>query len=318
MIEVVMPSVLTTIQDLGRRGWQAYGVPVSGPMDFIAQRAANMLVSNSPQAATLEIGYSSAEFIAWQDCLIAVTGAGFSLRIANRRMPLWTSIFVRKRWRIEIEKVGDGNWAYLAAQGGFRTPPALGSRSSYLPARLGAPALAPGDALHLGPTLDKPLSLLAAATFTSIPVEYTTNPVIAVLPGPQAHYFTPAALAALQDSPYHISRRSDRTGYRLDGPPLERAIPGELLSEGMARGCIQVPADGLPIIMQADCPTVGGYPKIASVITADQPLLAQTPVEAGQIRFAEVTVEQAHARYQALMRQLNERFSPPEPEEYYA
>lgn len=312
MLEVLAASPLTTIQDGGRRGWQAFGVPVSGPMDWFAHRAANLLAANPPGAAALEIGFTSAEFRVLQDCLIAATGPGFTLFVNDRPMRMGASIFVRKNGRIHLEKQGPGNWAYLAAHGGIQTPLTLGSRSSYLPARLGPPPLAPGDVLPIG-AARAPLPELAARTL-AFSLDYPPNPTLRVLPGPQANFFS---LADFYASEYALSPLSDRTGYRLTGPPLERLLPGELLSEGMTRGCIQIPPDGQPIVMQADCPPTGGYPKIASLITADQPLLAQTPIGTGHIRFIETTIEEAQTTLREMTRRLETGIIHPATEEYF-
>lgn len=312
MLEVISPSVLITVQDTGRRGWQALGVPVSGPMDWFAHRAANLLAANPPGTAALEIGFTSAEFRALEDCLIAATGPGFTLFVNDRPMRMGVSIFVRKNGRIRLEKQDSGNWAYLAAHGGIQAPLTLGSRSSYLPARLGPPPLAPGDTLPIG-AARAPLLELAARTLAFF-LDYPPNPTLRVLPGPQADFFSRAAFYA---SEYTLSPLSDRTGYRLAGPALTPLRPGELLSEGMTRGCIQIPPDGQPIVMQADCPTTGGYPKIASVITADQPLLAQTPIGAGKIRFVETTIEEAQTALREMTTRLETGIIHPANEEYF-
>ena len=272
MLEIITPSVLTTIQDAGRRGWQAFGVPLSGPMDAFAWRAANLLVANPPDAAVIEFGYTSAELLALEDCLVAATGPAFALFINERPMRAWTSIYVRKNGHIRLEKLDTANWGYLAAHGGITSALALSSRSSYPAARLGASQFVTGHILTIGPSRAS-LPALASRTIDPLPIQYSPTPTIATIPGPQQTYFTHSALRTFYASAYTITPTSDRTGYRLDGPPLERLIPGELISEGMARGCIQIPTDGLPIVMQADCPTTGGYPKIASVIAADQPIL---------------------------------------------
>ncbi|MDW8279189.1 MAG: biotin-dependent carboxyltransferase family protein [Anaerolineales bacterium] len=307
MLEVLIPSLLTTVQDSGRFGWQAFGVPRGGPMDWFAHRAANLLAANPPEAAALEIGYTSAEFLALDDCLIAAAGPGFALFINDRPMRMEASIFVRKNGRIRLEKQGPGNWAYLAAHGGIQTPLTLGSRSSYIPARLGAPPLAPGDRLPLG-TARAPLPDLAARAL-KFPVNYALNPTLRVLPGPQADSFSKNAFYAAE---YSLSPTSDRTGYRLNGPPLEPLRPGELLSEGLTRGCIQIPPDGQPIVMQADCPPTGGYPKIGAVITADQPLLAQAPIGTGRIRFVETTIEEAQNALRKWVARLKTAIEYPE------
>lgn len=306
MLEIVEPSLLTTIQDTGRHGWQAFGVPVSGPMDAFAQRAANLLVGNPPNAAAIEIGITSAVFYAHTNCLIAVAGAGFRLQAGPWQLPLWSSIYVRARSLIRIEKAGDGNWAVLAIHGGIETSPALGSRATTLRTTLtGEPAhpLQAGEILPIGPTRAF-LPGLAARKLSHIPVRYSPNPVVRVILGPQHDWFSAEAFSAFYATPYAISPASDRIGYRLTGAALERATSKELISEGMARGCIQVPGDGQPIIMQADCPTAGGYPKIASVISADQPLLAQTPISSGRIRFVETSIEAAQASYRQMINSL--------------
>lgn len=305
MLEIVEAALFTTVQDAGRCGWQAFGVPVSGPMDAFALRAANLLVDNPPACAALEIGITSAEFYCHADSLVAVCGAGFRLLVDNRSLPLWMSVYVRAGSFLRVEKAGDGNWAVLAVHGGIQTPPVLGSRATTLRTTLGAePArsLAPGNLLVIGPSRAFLPGL--AARKLSQPPAYKPNPTIRILPGPQRDWFTPEALKTFSASVYSLSPTSDRTGYRLNGPTLARARTGEMLSEGMARGCIQVPADGQPIIMQADCPTMGGYPKIASVISADQPLLAQTPFASGQIRFIETDIETAQNSYRQMVRNL--------------
>lgn len=307
MLEILSPSLITTVQDGGRRGWQAYGVPVSGPMDALAHRAANLLAGNPPHAAALEIGLGGAAFAADVDCLVAAAGSGFSLTVDGRPMRMWTSVYVRKGREIRLDRMGHGNWAYIAIHGGLDTLPALGSRATTLRATLGgdpARPLAPGDRLPIGPAT-RPLLDLAARHLDPGFIPYSASPEIAVIPGPQAAQFSPAALFTFHSSLFTISPASDRTGYRLGGPPIPREGVGELVSEGMARGSIQIPADGLPIVMQADCPTMGGYPKIASVISADQPVLAQAPIGTGAIRFVESTLEAAQARYRQVLHRLD-------------
>jgi len=318
MLEVLEPALLTTVQDGGRHGWQAFGVPVSGPMDAFALQAANLLVCNPPDAAAIEIGFTSALFIARKACLIALTGVGFTPSVGGIDMPLWTSIYVRGNYVVRISKSGAGNWAYLAVQGGIQTPVALGSRSTYLRARLGVEAahlLQAGDMLPAGTPERIPVEL-AGRRIVDVPVSYSEDATIRVIPGPQYSHFTTEGLQTLFSSTYTISTISDRSGYRLDGPPIERANKAELVSEGMACGCIQVPASGLPIVMQVDCPTVGGYPKIASVISVDRTVLAQVPFGSGRIRFQETTIEQAQSSLRAMMRDLPERIIQPEVDDY--
>jgi biotin-dependent carboxylase-like uncharacterized protein len=310
MLELLEPALLTTVQDSGRTGWQAYGVPRSGPMDAIAFYAANRLAGNPPETAAIELGLSGARLHARRECLLALAGPGFSMNVYGWRFGSWTSVYVRPGTLVEIEKAGDGNWGVLAVHGGIRTPPALGSRATTLKSTLtGQPArpLVPGDTLPIGPSRADIIALAGRKIVP--PLEYTSNPTIRVIVGPQKDWFSPEALAMFYNSTYRISPASDRTGYRLEGPPLARADGRELLSEGMARGCIQIPADGNPIVTQADCPTTGGYPKIASVIAADQPILAQTLIASGEIRFVETTVKQAQSAYRELIANLEKEIA---------
>jgi antagonist of KipI len=239
--------------------------------------------------------------------------------VGKWQLPLWTSVYARAGSTISLEKAGEGNWLMLAIHGGIETRPALGSRATTLRATLtGQPArpLQANDILPIGPGRAF-LPGLAARKLASAPVGYSLNPTIRVIPGPQRDWFAPESINTFFASTYRISPTSDRAGFRLNGPLLERAKKGELISEGMARGCIQVPADGQPIVMQADCPTTGGYPKIASVITADQPILAQTPISSGQIRFIETTIDQAQSAYRTLIANLETQIANCRAEDDY-
>src|SRR5690242_13053912 len=149
-LEVLEANGLATIQDSGRQGWRRFGVPTSGPMDAFAFHAANALVNNPPACAALEIGLGDATFQAMQDCIVAVTGAGYKLSIYIWEFPLWSSFFVRAGWKISFTKTGDGMWAYLAVVGGVQVQPVLGSRSAYLRGAFGGfkgRQLGPGDVI---------------------------------------------------------------------------------------------------------------------------------------------------------------------------
>ncbi len=314
MLEVITPSVQTTIQDQGRSGWQAFGVPPSGPMDAFAFRAANLLIGNPLQAAMLEIGYSSAAFTATEDCLIAATGAGFSLFINEQPFRFWTSIYVRKNSLIQIKKTGAGNWAYLALHGGIQTQPMLGSCSTHLASGLGAGLITAGQLIKLNTATTSLLKMAARHLPESARPNYSENLIIKTIAGPQAQWFSKESQQQFYLSEYRISPDSNRMGYRLIGDAIKASQPRELISEGMARGCIQIPAGGMPIVMQADHPTTGGYPKIAAVIAADQPLLAQAPVTSGLIKFLAVSVEQAQNEFREQMIRLSKNIQQTEDE----
>ncbi len=300
MLEVLDVSGLATLQDSGRRGWQSYGVPISGPMDWFAHRTANSLLRNSPDAVAIEIGLSEATFRAKRDCVLAVTGAGFEVENYVWTFPLWTSFYVRAGWRVQVKKISGGNWAYLAIAGGFETKAMLGSKSTYLLGGLGS-ALRAGDILQTGkPAIE--ISKLAARDF---PVEkyinYNQTPMIEVIVGPQQDRFTENGLQTFYGSEYALSKSFDRMGYRLEGNSIAHSRGADLISEGMTMGSVQVPANGQPIVMMADSPTTGGYPKIANVTRASLPLLAQCEAGIGKIRFQETSVEDAQEKLRKMI-----------------
>lgn len=303
-LEIIEANGLATIQDAGRAGWKKFGVPSSGPMDAFAFRAANTLVGNESNSAAIEIGLGDIAFRATRDCVIAVAGAGFALSIYMWDFPLWGSCYVRAGWTIRLNKLDSGMWAYLALAGGVQTQGRLGSASTNLRARFGGldgRQLQVGDVLQAGnPT--RSLSDLAARTLPeSARLAYSDHPTLDVIPGPQEKYFTDESIATFMSHEYTVSPTSDRMGYRLEGAALTHRIKTELTSEGMTMGAIQVPANGQPIVMMADSPTTGGYPKIATVASADLPLLAQCVPNKSKIRFRETTVAKAQKRYRELM-----------------
>jgi biotin-dependent carboxylase-like uncharacterized protein len=299
MLEVVDVSGSVTFQDSGRRGWRSYGVPVSGAMDWFAHRAANVLTGSPVDSPVIEIGLGEASFLARQNCVIAVTGAGYEVQNYVWTFPLWTSFFVRAGWYITVKKTSGGNWAYLSVAGGFEFEPVLNSRSTYVRGEL-------GNSIRVGDMLKtcKPsrgFDQLSARTF---PVEkymtYSQSPIVEVIAGPQADRFTKDGIQTFYGSEYQLSNSFDRMGYRLEGKSIDHSSGADLISEGMTVGSIQIPASGQPIVMMADAPTTGGYPKIANVITADIPLLAQCEAGVSRIRFKETTVEQAQEKYKML------------------
>lgn len=306
-LEVIDANGLATVQDTGRRGWGRFGVPTSGAMDLFSARAANALLSNTPDCAVIEIGMGEITLRALHDCVISVTGAGYGVSIYVWDFPLWSSFFVRGGWTVRLNKMGSGMSAYIAVTGGVHTQPVLGSRSTYLRGAFGGldgRQLQVGDVLRSG----RPSASLSELASRTLPVAarppYDENPTIDVTLGPQSGYFTEQSIETFLSSEYSISLTSDRMGYRLDGPPAVHKNKAELLSEGMTFGSIQIPASGQPIAMMADCPTTGGYPKIAAVTSADLPLLAQCTPKKSKIRFRETTVEHAQRKYRALMQGL--------------
>jgi antagonist of KipI len=307
-LEVIHVSGLATVQDAGRLGWRRFGVPASGPMDAFAFHAANALVGNPPGSALVEVGLGDVTFQARQDCVVAVTGAGYALSVYIWDFRLWDSFVVRAGWKITLSKADGGMWAYLAVNGGIQTPPVLGSRSTYLRGGFGGLAGAPlgaGDVLPAGASSPVPYELAARTLPEEARPSYSEQPIIEIIPGPQIEFFASDVLQAFLSGEYSVSLASDRMGYRLDGPAVVSQANRELLSEGMTSGAVQVPPDGQPIVMMADGPTTGGYPKIGTAVSADLPVLAQCVPGRSRIRFRETTVEQAQERYRQLMRGLS-------------
>jgi antagonist of KipI len=217
--------------------------------------------------------------------------------------PLWTSFYVRAGWTVRVKKTSGGNWAYIAIAGGFDSPVIMNSRSAYLRGGIGL-ALKAGDILQsFSPAAE--LIKLAARNHTPL-MPYSQTPTIEVIPAPQADWFTPASIRTFYESEYTLSPSFDRMGYRLQMLPsrlpnslrLRKSV--ELISEGMTMGSIQVPADGQPIVMMADAPTTGGYPKIANVTRVSLPVLAQCEAGVSRIRFRETTIEEVQEKYSSL------------------
>jgi len=303
-LEVIEVNGLATIQDSGRRGWRKFGVPTSGPMDAFSFRAANLLAGNDANCVAIEIGLGDITLRALHDCVLSVAGIGFGLSIYIWDFPLWSSYYVRGGWVIRLTKLDSGMWAYLSISGGVRTLPVLGSTSTNLRGPFGGldgRQLQVGDVLRSGMP-SRPLNDLAAWTLPedARPL-YSDNPTLNVIMGPQENFFTEESIETFFSSEYTVSRTSDRMGYRLEGAALTHRNKSELISEGMTMGAIQIPSSGQPIIMMADSPTTGGYPKIGTVASVDLPLLAQCVPGKSGICFRKTTVAKAQKKYRELM-----------------
>lgn len=305
-LEILEVNGLATLQDSGRVGWRKFGVPVSGAMDPFASRAANALAGNSPNDAVIEIGLGDITLRPLRDCVISVAGVGYALSIYIWDFPLWSSYYVRAGWTIRLTKLDTGMWAYLAIAGGVLSKPVLGSVSTNLRGRFGGPEgrqLQAGDILKSGIPARAIHELAARTLPESARPAYSDIPILDVILGPQEKYFTDDSMATCfaMSHEYMVSTTSDRMGYRLEGTPLIHRNKSELISEGMTTGAIQVPASGQPIVMMADSPTTGGYPKIGTVASADLPLLAQCVPGRSKIRFRKTTVAKAQKKYRELM-----------------
>ena len=275
-LHVIKPGMLTTVQDRGRWGFQSRGVPVAGPMDLCSHRLANALVGNPPDHATLEITLLGPEIVFGDERRVAVGGARFELTVNSYEAPCDRAFVVPAGGRLRFGRRERGARAYLAVDGGIDVPPVLGSRATHLISAMGGldgRPLRAGDRLPLGVRARNPgRSLRAAEPIVPLPEGHAR---IRVLAGPQADYFAADALDVLQSASYTISPKSDRMGFRLDGPALTHARGADIISDATPLGVLQVPASGLPILLMADRQTAGGYPKIATVITADIGLAGQ-------------------------------------------
>ena len=308
-LEVLEGGMLTTVQDLGRHGYQRFGVPVAGAMDPFALQAANALVGNNLGEAALEISFVGPVLRATESCLIAVAGADLSLRVDGRSLPSWMAVFVRRGWIIEFGERTSGCRAYLAVAGGIDVPDIMGSKSTYLRGGFGGfggRALGEGDLLSVGQTSFH-LPTVAGREFRPqrIP-DYSETPSVQVILGPQESSFTEHGISTFLSSEYRVSAISDRMGYRLAGAEIAHQGRADIISDGIVLGAVQVPADRQPIVLMADRQTAGGYPKIATVISADIPLLAQCMPGVSTITFRAVAIEEAQTRYRDMMRALAE------------
>jgi antagonist of KipI len=267
--------MLTTVQDAGRWGYQARGVPVAGPMDPVSHRLANALVGNGRNAALLEITLIGPELEFEDERLVAITGAQFELWLDGRQAPSQAPFTVCAGSRLRFGSRQLGARAYLAVSGGIAVPETLGSRSTHLVSGMGGVggrALVRGDRLPLGEPSPQGPALAPLDPIAPLPDRHAT---LRVLPGPQVDYFTPDALDVLQSAPYVIAANSDRMGFRLQGPPLTHARGADIISDATPLGVLQIPASGQPILLMADRQTAGGYPKIATVIAADMAVAGQ-------------------------------------------
>ena len=272
---VIKPGLLTTVQDVGRWSHQAFGVPVSGPMDDVSYRLANLIVGNPSGAAVLEATVVGPELRMDTETIIAVTGADLGATLDGTPMPLNGAVHCPAGCVIRCGERRNGARAYIAFDGGIATPPTLGSRATHVVSELGGiagRAVKAGDVIPLGPRTPltprpKPRAIAPTAM---------GGARLRVLLGPQDEYFAPAAVETLQRTRFTITSQSDRMGYRLAGRArIERAAQQEMISDATFIGAIQVPPSGDPILLMADRQTTGGYPQIATVITADLPLAGQ-------------------------------------------
>jgi biotin-dependent carboxylase-like uncharacterized protein len=296
MLRVFEPGAHSTVQDKGRYGYQQYGIPLCGALDQFAYRVANMLVGNKEDAAVLEITFLGPLLEIMADADIAVTGAEIPVSVNDKPVDNWASFRVRAGDILRVGQARTGCRAYLAVSGGFDVPLVMGSRSTYVGGKIGGHhgrPIAAGDVLLRGK--GGPLGSARRVAPQCVP-RYSHNIVLRAVLGPQDDFFD-TALITFFESEFIVSSKADRMGYRLQGPTVthREGVPKSIISEPSLTGGIQVPPDGQVIILLVE-QTVGGYTKIATVISTDIPRIAQA-IPGDKVRFERINLKDAHKAF---------------------
>ncbi len=295
VLEVIGPGPHTTVQDLGRCGYQDVGLPPAGALDRISLTLANALVGNPPNTPALEMLLQGPTLkVAAESVRIALVGCGAAIEIRAgnvRTVPAGRSVTLVRDEIFRIGALGDSVCAYLALEGGPDVPLVLGSAATYVRGAIGG---LHGRSLRRNDVLPLKLARVDGRVDYALsrPLDLALDQSIRVVLGPQADYFTNDAMQTFLSSEYTVSPHADRMGYRLAGPALAHAKGYDIVSDGIVTGAIQVPGSGLPIVLMVDHQTVGGYPKIATVISADIPVVGRRR-PGRPIRFVAVEVREA-------------------------
>ncbi len=298
---VVRPGPLATVQDMGRPGHQAAGVPVAGAADRQSLWVANRLVGNEAGAAALEVTLMGFEAEALIDLAVAVGGPALGAEVDGRPVPPGQSVLLRRGARLRIGGGPAGLRAYVAVSGGIAVPPVLGSRSTDLLGGLGGfqgRALRAGDVLPVGRPAAPPGDLAGRRAAAEVLVPCPETVMLRCVPGPEDDAFSAGAAAFFFSGEFAVDQRSDRQGLRLQGP----AVPPDrsrLPSAPTCEGAVQVPPAGGPVLLLAGCQTTGGYPRLATVIGPDVPLAAQARPGRTRLRFRAVTAEEGRLAWLA-------------------
>jgi antagonist of KipI len=306
-IDILRSSFLTTVQDLGRMGFREFGVSPGGALDSHALRVANLLVGNKESAAGIEITFGGVQLRFADERVVAWCGGEFDVRIGSISLPAGHAGFVRAGDVLIFNQPKTGCRSWLGISGGIDVPLVLGSRSTDLRANFGGldgRALRDGDEVPLGGNSEHPKILIEKLREQKVanwkpPHDWSSpakhEPVLHVICGSDSDRFNDVTIQRFTNDVFVVSADSNRMGARLEGPHLQRDHDVDLVSEGVAPGTIQVPPSGQPILLLGDCQTIGGYPKIAHVITVDLPVAAQ--LRAGDsVRFREISLAEAHRR----------------------
>lgn len=301
-IQILNPGALTTIQDAGRFGYADMGILQAGAMDTVSMQAANLLLDNAPDEAVLECTFLGPEIRFDVPCAFAIAGADMQPLLDGQKIPMHAMILAKAGSVLKLTAAADGLRTCIAVKGGMDIEPVMGSRSTDMRCGIGGlegRKMAAGDSIGLrAPETILPDAYKRYLTAREVQryLGHLRNgsgvKTLRVLWGPQAHLFTEKARGVFAENEYTLSADSDRMGCRFTGTPIPAENGTDIVSDGIVCGAVQITSKGLPIVMTADHQTTGGYAKIAAVITADLPVLAQLkPGE--KIRFMPVSVKEA-------------------------
>jgi antagonist of KipI len=289
------PGLLSTIQDLGRKGYQRDGIMVSGAMDLLSMRLANILIGNDESEAVLEVTLIGPSLHFTIDSIISITGGKLSPLLNQIPVSMNKAIFVKKGDKLEFGPLQNGFRSYIAFKGGIKVEKVLESKSTHLSAGFGGlkgRALIKGDIL---PVVNFNKQLISKINWQLSPIFnrllFSSEP-IRFIKGHQFELFDEESVKSFSSSLFTLTKEANRIGYRFQGPVLRLTKQQEILTEGVTFGSVQVPSNGQPIILMADRQTTGGYPKIAQIISVDLPRLAQLK-PGDSISFTEVSLKEA-------------------------
>jgi len=293
VFSVIKPGLLTTVQDRGRFGFRAFGLSPGGAMDSLAARVANLLAGNGPDAALLEMTLLGGTFRFQTRAYVAVCGADMGCRLNGVPVRNWSAFAVPAGGELTFGHAASGCRAYLALRGGICLPPVLGSRATFLRAGIGGFG---GRALRVADLIPfaKKSGAVPGPRFlpAHLAPDYPEEIRLRVLSGPQDDLFEPEGLRTFFSSVYTVTPRNDRMGYCLSGPAIRHRSGADIISDALCAGAVQVPGDGLPLIMTADHQTTGGYAKIGAVISPDLPRLVQAR-QGTRVRFVRCSDSEA-------------------------
>lgn len=303
--KILNPGLFTTVQDIGRFGYESLGAPTSGAMDIFSFKVANILAGNTIDEPVLEVTLLGPRMEFLSDAFISVTGANMIPLINGKKRPTWSAFPVKKGDVLSFSPMTEGCRAYIAVAGGLKAENVMGSASTYVRGKIGGilgRPLKKGDILEL--KRDDSAKRKPCKVKSDYIPSYKTMVNVRIILGPQDDYFSNDAIEKLLSSTYTLTNESDRMGFRLDGPEIRPIDKYDIITDGLIPGSVQIPGNGKPIIMMKDAQTTGGYVKIANVISIDLPKLAQLK-PGDKLRFEKVKLNKAHEMLKDVNKTLN-------------